>query len=153
MPPVNNAVLVNDRIRDFLHAENRSFVFVEDLDHLLKDGLACDDDIIAEQDGKRFVADKVAGSQDGVSESERLFLADKVNVRDFGNGFDHLQEFVFALALKLKFKLNGAVEVIFNRTFVAPRDDDNVFDARRRRLLDDVLNRRLVDNRKHLFGL
>ena len=36
--------------------------------------------------------------------------------------------------------------------FAAPRDDDNLVDATRDRLLDDDLNQRDIDDGEHLFG-
>src|SRR5690606_26480727 len=45
----------------------------------------------------------------------------------------------------------GIVEVIFHRGLGAARDEDELFDPRRRGLLDRVLDERLVDEVQHLL--
>src|SRR5689334_20938210 len=43
--------------------------------------------------------------------------------------------------------------MVLDSVFAAAGNNDDVFDARRQALLDDVLNQGLIDNRKHLLGL
>ena len=119
----------------------------------MKDGLFGDDHIISEQHREGLIADEVAGDEHRVTEPERLLLTDEMNVGDLRDGLDDVEQIIFAALLEFHFEFDGAVEVILNRALVATGDDDDVLDARRRRLLDNVLDRRLVDNREHFFGL
>jgi len=43
--------------------------------------------------------------------------------------------------------------MVFNRTLGAARDDEDVVDTARHRLLDDELQDGLVDDRQHLLGM
>ncbi len=42
--------------------------------------------------------------------------------------------------------------MIFDGAFVAPGDEDHLCDSRRDRLLDGVLDQRLVHHRQHFLG-
>ena len=44
------------------------------------------------------------------------------------------------------------VEVILDRSLAATGNEDEVFDSGRARLLDGILDQRLVDDREHFFG-
>ena len=46
----------------------------------------------------------------------------------------------------------GDVEMVLDDALVAPGDEDELFDARRPRFVDDVLQDRPVDDRQHLLG-
>ena len=46
----------------------------------------------------------------------------------------------------------GDVEMVLDDALVAPGDEDELLDARRARLVDDVLQDRPVDDRQHLLG-
>ena len=92
-----------------------------------------------------------AGAQHRVAEPLGLALANEVNVGEVGR-LDHpLQSRVIALVFELLFKLGHCVKMVRDRVLVAADDHEDVVDARGSRLFNDVLNRRLVDHRQHLF--
>ena len=62
-----------------------------------------------------------------------------------------LEQRLLVAQRELGLELVGLVEVILDRALVAAGDEDHVGDAGRRRLLDRVLDQRLVDDRQHLL--
>ncbi len=56
------------------------------------------------------------------------------------------------LFAQLLFELGNRIEVVGDVVLVAPDDDQHILDAGSRGLFHDVLDRRLVDDRQHLFG-
>ena len=60
---------------------------------------------------------------------------------------------MLAARLEEGLELDGDVEVILDRVLAAAGDEDDVVDAGRDRLLDAVLDDRLVDERQHLLRL
>ena len=87
-----------------------------------------------------------------MAKATRLFLPDKVDL-DVRDLLDHLEHVILAMLLELHLKLQRAVEVILDRTLVAPRDDQKLLDARGDSLLDDELDRRRIDDGQHLLRL
>ncbi len=67
-------------------------------------------------------------------------------------GHQRLVFFQFAALLQGVLKLIGHVEMVFDHRFVAPGDEDEMFDAGFARLVDDVLQDWAVDDRHHLLG-
>src|SRR5690606_17657165 len=124
-----------------------------DGDHLAEDLGVVDHDVVAEQHDERVVADVAAGLGDGVAEPERLALADVVDLGEVGEAADLLELGLLALVGELLLELDAAVEVVLEAALVAPGDDEDVVDAGPHRLLHDVLDGRLVDDRQHLLGL
>ncbi len=88
-----------------------------------------------------------------MAEAERLALADVGEVDQVGDLANLLEQLVLAARLEEGLELDGDVEVIFDGVLAASGDEDDVVDARRHRLLDAVLDDRLVDERQHLLGL
>jgi len=62
-----------------------------------------------------------------------------------------IQHLALAAALEIFFQFQRTIEMVLDRTFASAGDDDDVFDARRDRFFDHVLNQRFVDQREHLF--
>src|SRR5262249_55283142 len=88
-----------------------------------------------------------------VAEPELLLLADVGDlgqVRDVADLAEHLD---VALLLEQVLQLVGGVEVVLDRTLLARGDDDHLLDAGGDRLLDRVLDDRLVDERQHRLRL
>ena len=110
-------------------------------------------EVVAEHDDERLVADVLAGHRHGVAEAEGLALADVVDVGEVGEAADVGELGVLALAGQLQLELDVAVEVVLDGPLVAAGDDEDVVDPGGDGLLDDVLDRRRVDDREHLLGL
>src|SRR5829696_4500398 len=115
--------------------------------------LALVDDVVAEQDGERLLADVLLGHADGVAEAERGLLADVMDLGHVGDVADQLQLVVVALVGEQLLELDRAVEVVLDGLLAAAGDDQDVLDPGPHRLLDHVLDRGLVHQRQHLLGL
>ena len=57
-----------------------------------------------------------------------------------------------ALAAHRRFELEGDVEIIDQRRFAAPGDEDHLLDPGLARLVDRILDQRPVDDRDHFLG-
>ena len=62
------------------------------------------------------------------------------------------QELRLAAALEIFFQLDGSVEMVLDRAFAPPGDDDNVFDSGSDRFFYRILNQGFVNERQHFFG-
>ena len=88
-----------------------------------------------------------------VAEPERVALADVVDVGEVVDLLHLGEEVELLRLLEVVLELEVAVEVVFDGALAPPGDDEDVGEARGDRLFDDVLDRRLVDDRQHLLGL
>jgi hypothetical protein len=150
----DHAVLVDPLAGHPLDGNDGSGVLVEDVEelaHARHRGAA--DDVVAEEDAERLVAHQRAGDQDGVAEAERLLLAHVTDRGQLGDRLDLGQLLHLAAIVQVVLELEGGVEVVLDRPLVASGDDDDLRQAGGDRLLDHVLDRRLVDQRQHLLGL
>ena len=106
-----------------------------------------------QDDREWLVADDLLGHEDRMAQPELLLLADVRHlgqVRDVPDLAEHLD---VALLLEQVLQLVGGVEVVLDRALLAGGDDDHLLDAGGDRLLDGVLDHRLVDERQHLLRL
>ena len=110
------------------------------------------DDVVAEEHGEGLVADQRAGAEDGVAEAERLLLANVGDGRHLGDGLDLRKLFRLAPVVQVVLQLERRVEVILDGALASPGHDDDLGQARGDRLLDDVLDHRLVDEGSISFG-
>ena len=88
-----------------------------------------------------------------MTETERLGLTqvNAVNVvRE--NAAHDFEKFVLALFFEFAFEFRVGVEMVFNCTLVAARDEDHLRDARAGGFFHGVLNQGFVDDRKHFLG-
>ena len=70
---------------------------------------------------------------------------------DVSRVLHHLQEVELALLLELCLKRRRRVEVILDGALAVAADDEDLLDAARERLFDDVLDGRLIDDWQHLL--
>ena len=86
-----------------------------------------------------------------MAEAERLLLADGDDLAEPGA---RRLERVEALALVAhrRFELEGHVEIIDQRGFAAPGDEDHLLDPGLARLVDRILDQRPIDDRQHFLG-
>src|SRR5262249_55774077 len=76
-PPGDDAVLVDAIARHAFDGDDRSTVPLEDLEELPHAGRVGEaDDVVAQEDPERLVANERARAQDGVTEAEWLLLPD-----------------------------------------------------------------------------
>ena len=111
-----------------------------------------DHDVVGEQHGERFVADVMPRNRHRVAETERVALADIVNVGEVRCELHFLQQLVLARCLEEVLELEVAVEVLLDCTLRPAGDDQDVGEAGADSFLDDVLDRGPVDDRQHLLG-
>jgi hypothetical protein len=112
-----------------------------------------DEEFIGEQDGKRFVPDKVARTPDGVTEAERVLLAREADRAARWQGFEQAFQFgPFLAGGQERFEFIGVVEVVFDDVLAASSDEDELVDAGGLCFLDGVLDDWLVDDWQHFLG-
>ena len=109
------------------------------------------DNFIAEDDGKRFVADQMLGAEHGMTEAERDGLTDVTKVRQGGDMAHLTQELALARSFEIFFEFDRAIEVVFDGPFPAAGDDDDVFNSGCDGFFDDILDQGFVDQGEHLF--
>src|SRR5439155_24222920 len=100
---------------------------------------------------ERLVADQLARAPHRVAEAERDLLAGEAGLAR--RRLQALQpgKLVVLAALRQRVvELELDVEMIFDDRLVAARDEDEMLDAGFARLVDDVLDDRLVDDGQHL---
>ena len=139
--------------RDLHDGHDRAVGLVVRVDELADDRPLADAHVVRQDDRERLVADQVLRHEHRVPQAELLLLAD---VGQLGQVADrpHLAELLdLALLLEQVLELVVEVEVVLDRALVGRGDDDDLLDPGGHRLLDAVLDDRLVDQRQHLFGL
>ena len=109
--------------------------------------------VVGQQDGEGVVADEGAGAPDGVAEAQRHLLADRDERAGLQRLAPQLGEFLSSLprSLERALQLEGDVEMLHERGLAAAGDEAELLDAGGPRLLDRVLDQRLVDDRQHLL--
>ena len=110
-------------------------------------------DVVRQDDREGLVADQLLGHEHGVPEAELLLLAHVADLGHVADAAHPAQHLDVAARFQQRFQLEAVVEVVLDGTLLAARDDDDLLDAGRHRLLDGVLDDRLVDERQHLLGL
>ena len=149
---VERAVFRHVFARHFLYADNAAAVFFISAAKLTDNRVFRDDNVVAVHNRERLVADEALGAKHRVTETFGLFLADIIDVGKIGAGFDAFQNFrLCRVAFELGFELKRVVKVVFNDTFAAVGDNQNVGDTGGNRFLDDILNCGFVHNVQHFF--
>src|SRR5213592_5136136 len=149
----DHAVLRQALPRDALDGEHGLVVALEHVEELPHARFPRRDDVVAQEHGERLVAHERTRTEDGVAQPERLLLAHVGHRGQLGDRLDLRELLHLAAVVQVVLQLEGGVEVVLDRTLAATGHDDDLREARRHRLLDDVLDHRLVDQREHLFRL
>ena len=152
-PDGHHAVVGAARPVDALHGDDRTAPLRVDVDHLPHHRRAGVDDVVPQEDGERLVPHEIARHEDGVAEPERLLLPHVRHADHVGDRADLLEQIQLRATLQQALQLVGDVEMILDGGLAASGDDDDRLDPRGHRLLDDVLDDRLVDQGQHLLGL
>src|SRR5579883_1981248 len=122
------------------------------LDHLLETGSLREDEVIGEKHGKGLVIDEIARAPHSMAEAERLLLAHIGDAAGCGEPAPDLVELLELAALSQHaLQLVAVIEMILDRRLAAAGDEDELLDAGRLRLLEGVLDERLVDDWQHLL--
>ena len=127
----------------------------EEVNHLTQAWLFAEiDQVVCQNDSKRLVVNHRAGAQDGVPKAKCLRLTNK-DAFDVGWQYaaQHLQHLLLVLGFQLALKLIGGVEVIFNRAFVTPGDENQRIDPGRDSFFCGILDQWLVDNWQHFLRI
>ena len=123
------------------------------LGHLRQATGLADDQVIGQDDGDRVVAGEVTGAPDRVSQAEGMLLA---GVGDLSGGRgavpDPLQRLGLPAAGQHVLQLHRLIEIVLDRVLAPSGHEDELFDAGRPRLLERVLDQRLVDHRQQFLG-
>src|SRR5690606_7774406 len=137
---------------DLHQRDHAAAVPVPHLDHALQQLVAGVDHVVAEQHRERLVADVLARAVHGVPEPARLTLAHVVHDGEVAGLLDGPQAFGVALGAQRLLQFVRPVEVVLDGPLAAAGDHEDVVEAGVDRLLDDVLDRRLVDDGQHFLG-
>src|SRR5204862_3075179 len=149
----DHAVAGNVGARDSLHGEEGTIELLKHVDELLDRRRVGVDHIVGENDGERLVAHQLAGNQHGMPQTERLALPHVGEVDHVRDLADLRELLALAARLEVRLELNGDVEMILDSVLAAAGDENDVVGTGCHRLFDAVLDDRLVNQRKHLFGL
>src|SRR5207302_8044702 len=149
---VENAVAPRVLARDVHDGDDIAAGLLVDIDHLLEAGGLAEDDVVGEEHGKRLVADEIARAPNRVAEAKGPLLARVADLARLGDPREERGELtVLAAVAERRLELEGMIEMIFERGFRATGHEDEFLDAGSARLLDRVLDQRLVDDREHLL--
>ena len=120
--------------------------------HLPHDRGIAIDQIIGEYHAEGLVTDHRLCAQNGMPQAQRFGLPDVDAINVLGKDIAHHPEQVFlAPCGQFAFDFIRLVEMIFDRAFVAPGDENHVRHACAHGLLHCVLDQRLVNDRHHFF--
>src|ERR1019366_9629589 len=100
---------------------------------------------------ERLVVDGILRLQHSVAESERFLLPDRDEIHHRTDRLDLAEEIVLLALLQRPLQLRRAIEMIEDGVFPLRHDDDQLVESRSERLLDSILQNRLVDERQHLL--
>ena len=107
---------------------------------------------VGQQQRERLVADQFARAPHGVAEPERLLLPGEARRAGHRQILIEIFERLVLLPIAQRhFQFELAVEMILDDAFVAAGDEDEMLDAGRARLVDDMLDQRPVDHRQHFL--
>ena len=125
--------------------EHRPAHAMENVDQLLDRRRLRIDHVVAQDDGKRLLADELPRREHRVAEAERLALAHVGEVDHVRDLADFLELRPLAARFDERLELDRHIEVIFDRVLAAAGHENDVIGAGGDRFFDAVLNDRLVD--------
>ena len=106
--------------------------------------------LVGQQHRERLVTDDLACAPHGMTQPERLLLADiDRGARLLADALDRRE--ALAAILERRFQLIGNVEMILERRFAAPGDEDDLLDPGLDRFFHRILDQRLIDDGQHLL--
>ena len=118
--------------------------------------LVAKDHVVRQQHGAGLAFDKQPRGPHRMAQAEGLLLLhvrDDELVAQLVDLGEDVEQVALASLLEVVLKLQRPVEVVDDGSLAAACDHDHLLDSAGDRLLDTVLDGRLVDQRKHLFRL
>ena len=109
-----------------MQREHRAPVALVHVEHRAEQLAVVDHDVVAEQHRERLVADVLARDRHRVPETERVALADVVDVGELARSCTSFEQVVLARLLEVVLELEVAVEVVLDRALAAAGDDEDV---------------------------
>ena len=152
-PGIEDAIGRNHFSFDDLRGNHRALFLLEDICHLFKSGHGIVNHVIGEEHGERLVADEFAGHEHGVSQTQRLFLADIGDMHHVGNGPHNGQQLRLLAGFEHVFEFITDIEMVFDGLLAASGDDDDLVAAGGHGFFDAILNDGLVHQGEHFLGL
>ncbi len=149
---VKDSVGGNRRPFDHLGGHDRRLHVLEGIHHLLQARGGCINHVVGQDDGEWFIAHKVARHQHGVPQPHRFLLADVGEPHHVRNLAAEGQKVGLPALLQRALQFVAHVEMVFDGRFAAAGDNHDLVAARGQRLLDTVLDDRLIDQREHFLG-
>ena len=127
------------------------------VDQLLQDRVVlAKDHVVGEEDRARLALHQAPRRPHRVAQATRRLLLDVRDVDLFAQPVDFgedLQQVTPVALSQVVLEVDRAVEVVDDGALAAAGHHDHLLDPARDRLLDAVLDGRLVDERQHLFRL
>ena len=127
--------------------------FVENFDHLLEAGHSAINYVIGQQHREWLLPHEFARHQHSMAQSHCLFLTDVGDMNHVADLPDHAKQVGFLSLLEHFFQLVADIEVIFDRSLAAARDDDDLVATGSQRLFYAILNDWFINDRQHFFWL
>src|SRR5439155_21032784 len=110
-----------------------------------------DRDVVPQEQATRFSGHEVGGAQHRIAEAPRARLPHVHDSRGPHQGLEVLEGPRATRLREILVELQVRIEVVFDRPLAATRDDEDLPHPARDGLLDDKLDRGLVDDRDHLL--
>jgi hypothetical protein len=126
-------------------------VLVMDLNHPLQQDVPGINQVITEQDSERLLPHMHLGAEHCVPKTSGVKLAHIVHVGEVRGVQNLLKATLVTFLFELSFDFCCPVEVVLQSILVAPRNHQHIVETGIDRFFHHILNRWLVDNRKHLF--
>ena len=150
---LQGGILADGLSGDLLHAHHAIAKLLVGPDQLAAGRVVSQYHIVAIENGKGLVAHKFPGAANGVAQALGLFLPHIEDVGQLGDAHNLLQNPLLGrVAGKPPLQLGSAVKVVLQKPLAAVCDNENVLDARSRRLLYNILDSGLVHNGQHFLG-
>jgi len=86
-----------------------------------------------------------------MAKTERMLLADIEDVHHIGNFSDLRQLRLLSFVIKQRFKFKSNVKMVFKSSFPATGDKEYLLNTGGNSLFNNILNKRLIYEREHLF--
>ncbi len=136
----------------FFDGDDIAATVLIELDHTLHAALFRTHHHVGQKQRKRFVTDNLACTPDGMAETERFLLAREACRACLGQQAVQQRQLGILVSLtKGMLKLELDVEIVFDDMLAAAGHEHEMLDACLHRLIDDVLDNRLVDDGQHLL--